>query len=51
MNPNHKPFACAVAAGTTPFMWLVAGEQAECAVNDKIFNQVEVTQIKKEQDK
>ncbi len=52
MNPNHKPFACAIPINTTPFMWIVAGEQAEHAVNDKKFNEVsnEVTFIKKEQD-
>ena len=51
MNPNHKPFACATYAGTTPFMWLIAGPQ-KAATNDPKFNEVsnEVTLIKKEKD-
>ena len=52
MNPDHKPFACAIPAGTTPFVWLIAGPQ-KVATNDPKFNEVsnEVTFIKKEQDK
>lgn len=51
MNPNHKPFACAIPAGTTPFVWLIAGPQ-KAATNDPKFNEVnsEVTLIKKEKD-
>lgn len=52
MNRDYKPFACATYAGTTPFMWLIAGPQ-KAATNDPKFNVVkpEVTFIKKEQDK
>lgn len=52
MNPDHKPFACAIPAGTTPFVWFIAGPQ-RAATNDPKFNEVssEVTFIKKEQDK
>ena len=37
MNPDHKPFACAIPAGTTPFVWLIAGPQ-KAATNDPKFN-------------
>lgn len=46
MNPQPK-FAYALPMGTTPFLWLIAGEQAHNAVNDKDFN--EVTLSEKEQ--
>jgi len=51
MNSDYKPFACATYAGTTPFMWLIAGPQ-KAATNDPKFNEVnsEVTLIKKEKD-
>jgi len=45
MNRNNFPLA--VAIGTTRFLWLLAGPQAECAANDKKFN--EVSQTEKEQ--
>lgn len=48
MNSDYKPFACALPAGTTPFMWLIAGPQ-KAATNDPKFN--EVTLNEKENDK
>lgn len=50
MNPAAKAIASGVPFGPFPcrFLFILAGEQTEHAVNDKVFN--EVTFIKKEKD-